>query len=94
MVGRAVGLHETEVEHFHEVVDESQSSDMDVGGLDVPMHQGRARAPFQRCAHLTENVNHPTRRQGTDRRTNESRFRPSSSSMTKYSVWSSVTPKS
>ena len=32
-------LHQPEVEHLHEIVPEPQPADVDVGGLDVAVHQ-------------------------------------------------------
>jgi hypothetical protein len=56
-------LDQTEVEHFHEVVHESHPSDMDVGRLDIPMHQAAHVRLFERCTHLAKDVNHATRGQ-------------------------------
>ena len=58
-------FHETEIQHFHEVVSKAYASQVNVRRFDVAVHQSEAVRFVERIAHLTQNVNHPSAWQRT-----------------------------
>ena len=59
--GGREGLHQPEVEHLDEVVLPADASEVDIGGLDVPMHEPRVVGFLQRIADLAKDVDHARR---------------------------------
>ena len=64
--GPGLNLDQPEVEHLGEVVLEAHPADIDVGRLDVAMHQAARVRIGQRVAHLAQQVEHAVRRQRTE----------------------------
>src|SRR6185503_21257382 len=67
LAGRAIhGFYQAEVQHFHEIVAQSLHPDVDVGRLDIPVHQAAGVSLFERFARLAEDVNDAGGRQWTE----------------------------
>ena len=59
-------LDQAEVEHLDEVVVEPHAADVDVGRLDVPVHEPARMRVGERVAHLPEQEDGPVRRHGSE----------------------------